>query len=48
MGWLLARTDAVIPIPGCRTVAQVEENLGTLAHGPLPAAEFAEVEALLR
>ncbi|MCX5208132.1 aldo/keto reductase [Kitasatospora sp. NBC_00240] len=48
LAWLLARTDAVIPIPGCRTVAQVEENLGTLAHGPLPAVEFAEVEALLR
>ncbi len=47
LGWLWARSDRTIPIPGCRTVAQVEENAGALAFGPLPAAEFAEVERLL-
>jgi aryl-alcohol dehydrogenase-like predicted oxidoreductase len=36
-----------VPIPGCRTVAQVEENAGALAHGPLSAAELADVEKLL-
>ncbi|MFD0331555.1 aldo/keto reductase [Streptacidiphilus monticola] len=35
LAWLLARSPAGIPIPGCRTVAQVEENLGVLASGPL-------------
>ncbi|WP_055590976.1 aldo/keto reductase [Peterkaempfera griseoplana] len=48
LAWLLARSPATIPIPGCRTVAQVEENLGTLALGALSEREFAEVEALLR
>lgn len=47
LGWLWARSDRTVPIPGCRTVAQVEENAGALAFGPLPAAEFAEVERLL-
>ena len=47
LGWLWARSDRTIPIPGCRTVAQVEENAGAMAFGPLPAAEFAEAERLL-
>ncbi|MFI7427261.1 aldo/keto reductase [Micromonospora sp. NPDC049836] len=47
LGWLLARSPRTLPIPGCRTVAQAEENLGTLACGPLPDAAFAEVERLL-
>ncbi|MEH0845781.1 aldo/keto reductase [Micromonospora sp. CPCC 205711] len=47
LGWLLARSPRTLPIPGCRTVAQAEENLGTLAYGPLPDPAFAEVERLL-
>jgi len=47
LGWIWARSRRTIPIPGCRTVAQVEENAGALAHGPLPAAAVAEVESLL-
>ncbi|WP_371476741.1 aldo/keto reductase [Kitasatospora sp. NBC_00315] len=46
LAWLLARTPAVIPIPGCRTVAQVEGNLAV--RSPLPPDEFAQVESLLR
>ncbi|MGX7674836.1 aldo/keto reductase [Plantactinospora sp. DSM 117369] len=47
LGWLWARSDRTVPIPGFRTVAQVEENAGALAHGPLPADQVAEVERLL-
>ncbi|MET8067421.1 aldo/keto reductase, partial [Micromonospora sp. NPDC005313] len=47
LGWLLARSPHTLPIPGCRTVAQAEENLGALAYGPLPQDAFAEVERLL-
>ncbi|NBE83873.1 aldo/keto reductase [Micromonospora rubida] len=47
LGWLLARSERAVPIPGCRTVAQAEENFATLALGPLPADAFAEVERLL-
>lgn len=47
LGWLLARSPRTVPIPGCRTVAQAEENFATLALGPLPADAYAEVERLL-
>ncbi|MEU7997281.1 aldo/keto reductase [Micromonospora sp. NPDC049060] len=47
LGWLWARSDRTVPIPGCRTVAQVEENAGALRRGPLPADQFAEVERQL-
>jgi aryl-alcohol dehydrogenase-like predicted oxidoreductase len=33
--------------PGCRTVAQVEENAGALSHGPLTAEQLKEIDALL-
>ncbi|TDB96972.1 aldo/keto reductase, partial [Micromonospora fluostatini] len=37
LGWLWARSDRAVPIPGCRTVAQVEENTAALARGPVRA-----------
>ena len=42
-----ARSGKTIPIPGCRTVAQVEENAGALAFGPLTPDQCAEVQALV-
>ncbi|MFI6823934.1 aldo/keto reductase [Micromonospora sp. NPDC050187] len=47
LGWIWARSDRTVPIPGCRTVAQVEENAGALHRGPLPLDQFAEVERQL-
>ncbi|PSK65891.1 General stress protein 69 [Micromonospora sp. MH33] len=47
LAWLWARSAATVPIPGFRTVAQVEQNAGALAHGPLRPDEFAAVEDLL-
>ncbi|MGK5522500.1 aldo/keto reductase [Micromonospora sp. URMC 107] len=47
LGWLWARSDRTVPIPGCRTVAQVTENAGALHRGPLSADQFAEVERQL-
>jgi len=47
LGWLWAVSDATIPIPGCRTVAQVEDNAGALRHGPLTSEQAKEIEALL-
>jgi aryl-alcohol dehydrogenase-like predicted oxidoreductase len=46
LGYLWARSGRTVPIPGCRTVAQVEENAGALAYGPLPADAYAEVERI--
>lgn len=47
LGWLWATSDAAVPIPGFRSVAQVEDNAGALAHGPLPATVVAEIARLL-
>lgn len=47
LGWLWARSTATVPIPGCRTVAQLEENAGALAKGPLAQAQLDELAKLL-
>jgi aryl-alcohol dehydrogenase-like predicted oxidoreductase len=47
LGWLLARSEALVPIPGIRTVAQAEENAGVLARGPLPQSALAEIDGIL-
>ncbi|MGI5291915.1 aldo/keto reductase [Nonomuraea polychroma] len=47
LGWLLGRSDRTVPIPGIRTAAQAEENAGALRHGPLTAAEMAQIGELL-
>jgi aryl-alcohol dehydrogenase-like predicted oxidoreductase len=36
LAWLWARSARTLPIPGFRTVAQVEDLAGALAKGPLP------------
>jgi aryl-alcohol dehydrogenase-like predicted oxidoreductase len=48
LAWILARSPRAVPIPGCRTVAQVEENVGTLAKPGLGSADLAEIDRLLR
>ena len=35
LGWLWARSEATLPIPGFKTIAQVEDNVGALDYGPL-------------
>ncbi|WP_432831402.1 aldo/keto reductase [Dactylosporangium sp. CA-092794] len=47
LAWLWAYDPRTVPIPGCRTVAQVEENAGALSFGPLSPAELADVERLM-
>jgi len=47
LAWLWARSPQTIPIPGFRTVKQVEENCGALEHGPLTSQQFEEVEQIL-
>ena len=47
LAWIWARSPRTVPIPGFRTVAQVEENAAAMAAGPLTAAQLAEVDTLL-
>lgn len=47
LGWLWAAHERTIPIPGFKTVAQVEENVAALRLGPLTAQQMAQVQAIL-
>lgn len=47
LAWLWARSEQTVPIPGFRTVKQVEENCGALSFGPLASEQMQEVEAIL-
>jgi aryl-alcohol dehydrogenase-like predicted oxidoreductase len=48
LAWLWARSPKTLPIPGFRTVAQVEENAGALEKGPLSASTMAAIEEALK
>ncbi|MBV8351792.1 MAG: aldo/keto reductase [Verrucomicrobia bacterium] len=48
LGWIWARSPQTIPIPGFRTVKQVEENVAALRLGPLTEDEIRQIAELLR
>jgi aryl-alcohol dehydrogenase-like predicted oxidoreductase len=47
LGWLWARSKVMVPIPGFRNVAQVEENAAAMWFGPLSEDQMQEIEALM-
>jgi aryl-alcohol dehydrogenase-like predicted oxidoreductase len=47
LGWLWGRSERTVPIPGFRTVAQIEENCAAMRFGPLSAGQVSEIDALL-
>lgn len=47
LGWNLARSPRTVPIPGFKTEAQVEDNLGALEKGPLPGNIMIEIARVL-
>jgi aryl-alcohol dehydrogenase-like predicted oxidoreductase len=47
LAWLLTRSPQMIPIPGFKTVAQVEENCGALRLGLLTQAQMDEIDHIL-
>ena len=47
LAWLWARSPQTVPIPGFRTVKQVEENCGAMRFGPLSADQMKEINSLL-
>lgn len=48
LGWLLARSPVTVPIPGFRTVEQVEQNAATLEKGPLTGEQMERIAELLQ
>src|SRR5216683_295846 len=47
LAWIWARSALTIPIPGIRTMEQVQENAGALGYGPLSDGEMAEIDKIL-
>jgi aryl-alcohol dehydrogenase-like predicted oxidoreductase len=47
LAWLWGRSEQTIPIPGFKTIQQVEDNCGAMGHGPLTPAQMQEVETIL-
>jgi aryl-alcohol dehydrogenase-like predicted oxidoreductase len=47
LGWIWGRSPATLPLPGFRTVAQVQENVGAAEHGPLPAEQMERIRDIL-
>ena len=47
LAWLWARSPQAIPIPGFRTVRQVEENAGAMHFGPLTPEQMRQIDVLL-
>nr|BBH85420.1 aldo/keto reductase [Thermosporothrix sp. COM3] len=47
LAWIWARSSITIPIPGFKTVEQVEENVAALHYGPLPEDQMRQIDELL-
>ncbi len=47
LAWIWARSENTIPIPGFRTVAQVEENCEAMEFGPLSPPQMAQIDQIL-
>lgn len=47
LAWLWGRSENTIPIPGIRTVKQLEENAGAMDKGALSPSQIAEIASIL-
>ena len=47
LAWIWARSEKTIPIPGFKTVAQVQENAKAIELGPLTTDQMKEIDSLL-
>jgi aryl-alcohol dehydrogenase-like predicted oxidoreductase len=48
LAWIWARSPQTIPIPGFRTVGQVEEDAGAMEFGPLTPEQMGQIEMVLK
>jgi len=48
VGWVWARSEQTIPIPGFGTAAQIEDNAKAMEFGPLGAEQMQAIEDLLK
>lgn len=47
LGWIWARSEKTVPIPGFKTKEQVEENAGAMEYGPLSDEQMHQIEEIL-
>lgn len=47
LAWIWGRSDNTIPIPGFKTVRQVEENAKAIEFGPLTKEQMIEIDKLI-
>ena len=47
LAWIWGKSDVTVPIPGFKTTAQVRENAGAMAFGPLSPAQMTEIDTIL-
>jgi len=47
LAWIWGRSERTIPIPGFRTIEQVQENAQAMEYGPLTGGQMAEIAAIL-
>lgn len=47
LAWIWARSEKTIPIPGFKTVAQVQENAKAMELGPLTPDQMKEIDTIL-
>ncbi len=47
LAWLRTRSRQTLPIPGFKTIAEVEENCAALRRGPRAAEQMREIDGLL-
>jgi aryl-alcohol dehydrogenase-like predicted oxidoreductase len=47
LAWIWGRSDRTIPIPGFKTVSQVQENAGAMEFGPLGPDQMSEIDLIL-
>ena len=47
LGWVWAKNPNAVPIPGFKTVKQVEENVGAASYGALTEDQVRRIDELL-
>ncbi|MBN1799761.1 MAG: aldo/keto reductase [Spirochaetales bacterium] len=47
LAWIWAKSEKTVPIPGFKTLKQVEENAGAMEFGPLTEEQLSEIRTLL-
>ncbi len=48
LAWIWARSERAVPVPGFKSVSQVDENMRALEKGPLDATQLEDITALLQ